>query len=863
MRLRFKLALTAPFLLCLLTLSLGAQSLPSLPAASGVVTGTLPNGISYFLVSNPSVKGHADFALVQKGPVREEVSREALADLPHFQNGRPYQFLAKLGVGYDNYGYIRPTEASTTYFFHDVPVGQAAVRDTVLLLLFDISEKCPYEQAIVVCGDIDKSLVRERMNVFSMMVTQRARVPEPPAYEWNPSDAPVFRFVQTSQQDEATLTVRYSSPRTPRVAMNTAQPLVTELFARELGLIVRDRLERNFRESGIPLAGTDAAYRSSSDGPGAERYSFSVVTERNGLLRATEAVGAVLGEIDAHGASLNEFQQARDRFLSSLAPASSAFSNAEWVGKCESAFLYGSNLADPDYVREFFTSRNIASQRELELFNDFVSALLDPSRALTLRYESPAGSLDTEPLKAAFAAGWASSVSNPVVREYRVNQSDTLGLYVPKAKSRLKQTAAEPMTGGELWTFANGMKVIFKRSDAVKGKFSYGFLLNGGYADVPGLAEGEGGFIGDMLALSDVGGIPGATFMKMLEFNGIGFEPAVSLTDLRITGSAPSGKLQLLLKSLLTLSRDRAVNNDAYAYYRTGERLRISMDRRHHDGLQAVVDSIMSPGYLHTPAKHLAGLSDDLPQRAEAYFSEVFSHCSDGVLVLVGDLDPYVLKKVLPKYMGGFVTGGKPAVRPRVDFPFRSGWSTYTVDAEGSEVGTGEPCITVAESALIPFTLERYMSFNLAVMELRKHLAGALAETGMFAEVSGDVDFFPSERMTVRIVCRPVEESGLPADVIAGDPLRVLGVVRGALADFSASGPSNASVSDSKAVMLAERDAQMKDPSFLVDAALTRYSAGKDMVTGFKSKAGSVNSASVKEILSALDAGSKVEFVVY
>ena len=182
---RFRFTLT--FLLCLLTYTLGAQSLPSLPAASGVVTGTLPNGITYYLVSNPSVKGHADMALVQKGPVREEVAKAALSELPHFQSGKPYQFLAKLGVGYDNFGYIRSTEASTTYFFHDVPVGKASVRDTALLLLFDISETCPYEQAIIVSGDLDKAVVRERMNVFSMMVTQRERVPEPPAYEWTPS----------------------------------------------------------------------------------------------------------------------------------------------------------------------------------------------------------------------------------------------------------------------------------------------------------------------------------------------------------------------------------------------------------------------------------------------------------------------------------------------------------------------------------------------------------------------------------------------------------------------------------------------------------------------------------------------------
>jgi hypothetical protein len=825
------------------------------------VTGTLPNGISYYLVSNPSVKGHADFALVQKGPVREDVARAALSDLPHFQSGTPYQFLAKLGVGYDKFGYIRSTEASTTYFFHDVPVGQAAVRDTTLLLLFDISETCPYEQAIVVSGDIDKAVVRERMTVFSMMVTSRERVPEPPALEWDPSDSITFRFIRAPRQDEATLTVRYSSPRTPREAMNTAQPLVGELFARELGLIVQDRLQRAFRAADIPLARVESAFRSSADSPGAERHSFSVVTGRNDLLRATRVAGAVLGELDTHGATLREFQDARDRFLSSLASVSAAPSNAGWVDRCESAFLYGAGLADPSYVREFFTSRNIASQRELELFNDFVSALLDPSRAATLRYVVPADSLAAAPLKAAFAAGWASAAAGPAADGYRVNQGDTLGLYIPKSRSRLKQTVSEPVTGGELWTFANGMRVIYKRSDAAKGSFSYGFLVNGGYADVPGLAEGEGGFIGDMLTLCDVGGMTGESFLNMLASNGISFDPVVSLTNLHISGRAPSNKLQLLLKSLLTLSRERAVNEDAYAYYRACERLRLSMDIRQQAGIQSVVDSIMCPGYLHTPGKHLSGLSDDLPQRAAAFFSQVFSRCSDGVLVLAGDLDPYMLKKVLPKYMGGFVTDGRPSVRPKVDFPFRTGWSTYTVDSEDSDIGTGEPCITVAESALVPFTLERYLSFRVAVEELRKHLAGALAETGMYAEVDGDLDLFPSERLTVRIVCRPAEESGLPADVVPEDPLRVLGVVRGALSGFSASGP--ASVADAKAVILASAETQLSDPDCLVEAALIRYSAGKDFVTGYKTRANAVTTESVKEILSALEGGSKVEYVVY
>ena len=248
---------------------------------------------------------------------------------------------------------------------------------------------------------------------------------------------------------------------------------------------------------------------------------------------------------------------------------------------------------------------------------------------------------------------------------------------------------------------------------------------------------------------------------------------------------------------------------------------------------------------------------------ASRYFDDIFSHCNDGVLVLVGDLDPYMLKKVLPRYMGGFMTGGMRSTRPQVDFNLRSGWSTYTVEARDSVVGSGEPCITVAESAMLPFTPERYFSFRVAAMELRKHLAGALAGTGMYAEVSDELELFPAERLSLRIVCRPASEEGLPSDVVPEDPLRVLGVLRSALAAFTAEGPAAASLASSKAALLSVLDTSVTDPAFLTEAAMMRYSAGKDMVTGYKSKVGAVTPASVKEVLSALDSGSKVEYVVY
>ena len=865
------LALCLLLLLSSFTFSVGAQSLSSLPKASDVVTGTLPNGISYYLVTNRDSKGVADFALVQKGAVNEDAAKEALTDLPHFQSGRPYQYLAKLGVGYEKYGLFHVEDGSIAYHFQDVPVDRQAVRDTVLLLLFDISETCPYEQAMIISGDIDRASIQERMNVFSMMVTSREKADEQKEVENHPDDGPGVRCEQTGPREEAVLTVSYSAPRTPREVMGTVQPLVSDMFARELGEILRLRVNRVFREKRIPLAGTGWDYRSSADGPYDEKYSLTVTVPASEVVTALETVASILSEMDANGASLPEFKDVRGRVLSSLT-LSHRLSNSEWISKCRSSFLFGSDLASPEMIGEFFSTRDVPVDRERELFNSFVSALLDRTRSLQIRCAAPGRPMSEGMIMESFQAGWDARKDGPV-REYASSAGDSLSLVSSKKmKAKLKRAVPEPVTGGELWTFSNGMKVIFKQSSSVKGHFSYGLLLNGGYMDVPDLARGEGGFVADMLGVCNVAGLSGFSFTDMLESNNISFKPSASLTDLRITGTAPSSELGLLMRSLVSLANSRTLNKDAYDYYRSSERLRISLGNKGQAGIDAAVDSILCPDYIYLESRSADAMSDDLPERAEKYFSRQFSKCDDGIIVLVGDLDPYVVKKVLPGYMGGFVVGGIPSVRPQIRYTPRSGWSTYTVDASESELSGRDLSVNVAESVALPFSLERYFTSMTAVMELEKQLAASLSETGMYSEVSSEYDLFPSEQLTVRISCRPAEETGLPRNVIQADPLRTLGAVRSALTELSSgegssaiSGEalSKASVSASKAFLLSQYEQNLQKPDFLVDMALIRYSVGKDCVSGYKDKINSVTPESVKEVLSSLDGGGKVELVIY
>ena len=237
---------------------------------------------------------------------------------------------------------------------------------------------------------------------------------------------------------------------------------------------------------------------------------------------------------------MDEFQDAKDRLVSEAKrhEGGRRLSNREYLDKCVANYLYGANLASEATLNGFIVSRRLSDDRELELFNGFTTALLDSARNLTLRFDIPDQGRNRRGLLRPFLRGWSSPAP---AEAYKADFGDTLSLYQPGVKVRLRGDVAEPISGGRLWTFSNGIKVIYKKMPG-QGEFHYALMLRGGVAEVADLQAGEGAFVGDMLALSDVAGLNGADFHEMLEANGITMHEAATLSDLRITGRAPHRK---------------------------------------------------------------------------------------------------------------------------------------------------------------------------------------------------------------------------------------------------------------------------------------------------------------------------------
>lgn len=836
-----------------------AQVLPSFETDKTIRKGTLPNGADYFLVDNKEARGYADFALVQKNHVDGRASRRMLAYLQDFGFEKPYRYLAAKGVGYSKNGFVSIREGSTVFSFRNVPVYDGAAPDSTLLILFDIMKETDASQAIIVSGDMDLQKISDRIYAMSMTVPRLSTSTPDTKYTWKPQKYTGIRTIRSNSGNVVSVAASFRSPRTPDNLMNTPQPLVTRMFTEELGTIVASRLKAAFREENVPLAACDFTGTDSGHTGKDERYSFRVFTGKERTMDATRILAKVLGDLCIHGAQPDEFANAREKLIWSASNYTGVPTNEYYVDKCIRSWLFNAPLVPGKTERAFLANHQLPVEQELKLFNDFTAALLGSPAAANLTYAVPGTSLDTDAHIENFTASWVESLSDTTRYGYRACGSDTLRLHKPKAKVKLKSSATDPVTGGSIWTFSNGMKVVFKKSSEIDG-FEYALMIRGGYSSVPGLKAGENAFVSDMLYLFNVAGMPAYDFSSMLSDNGISMKRTVSAADMRISGSAPSSKLTLLMKSLLAFASDRKVDRRAFESYRIDEAVRVEGSKYSPEGLSMLRDSLMFPSYKFISAKRMGNLKDDLPERTEKYLATQFAKTSDGILTIVGNLDATAVQKILTQYLGGFRTSKSSTIRPKIPFTLRPGWITYSLNRKAAAT-VGDKCGIYSVSTSLPFNMETYMSFKIAAVAMEKAAVKSLADCGYYAEATANASMFPTDRFSVTIEFRPCAERGLPAKVKPTTPNVALDAVRQGMLKVTEEGVSTAELKACKTELKSRLASELSSPSRLCTASVTRYSLGRDLISRYAEYVDAVSTESVKNVLKALDGGSKVEII--
>lgn len=716
--------------------------------------------------------------------------------------------------GFADYALVCRESGRTLISLRDVPAANESVTDSILIRLMTEVESIatPSGLAVIACGDLKADEMMRKLRYMSYMIP--ASDPVPGMVLSSQKQSEVTFEVQTDDAvGLATVVAHWRAPRTPVSLMNTVQNAVYEKTVHEMGTIVCSRVRKALRDLCIPVA--DAVFRhvGSLEMVSDETFRFELTVRDTSVTEAEAALRSALASVDAYGASANELIMAEDVYFSGLDSRRYGYdrTNAAYVQMCTRAFLMNTPLAASAQRLDFLRSKSISAQSREQIFSGIASALID----------------------------MPSDVGSDALKPY-FNASDTLAFPSAGPAVKLRSSKKEPLSGGVVWTFSNGFRVIYKKMKT-GGKIHYTLAMNGGYGDVTDLANGEGAFMSDYLDLCNISGMSARDFKRTLMLAGITMKQQVNLSNIMISGEVRDGNAPLLMKALLAVANERSHNAQDVAYYAESEELRL---RYVPTDVRTVIDSLMCPDYKYSPYKSEGNVSEGFAAKAEGLFARMSSKMNDGVLVLVGDMDESDLRKAVLPYVGGFRTTEGFSRRTVVQYQPVSGSMTYNVDGPYD-------MMMVALSARLPMTADNHMAAEAAAMVMKHIVSDALAPYGVDVQLRYARMIYPEDRLSVMLMIR------------GGDMSQdMLSELRRAVAGASERDVEDDYIAACKAYMKHKYAVQMKEPAYWLQAMAMRYLDGKDYTTGYAAKIDAVTENDVRKILGLLEMGSKIEYII-
>lgn len=871
----------------LLSVSLSvAQDMPPLASDPAVLQGKLPDNIDYYIVTNPTVEGSADLALVWRlgmpavrdtvhgtapaaslsGNEALQVARRYLAGSGLFSSRTPDSFLRDNGVQGTDCGYIELKDDALAIRFRDCNVNRGDMfLDSLLLLAFDMTREYSSSvrnsgaadcgQAIIISGDLDRNAVLSKMKMLSMYIPDIDPAEPADNYRWYPGDS--LRCMSLAMPFSRTVSViaEYSLPRIPREYMGSALPAVYEQMGGELGLILKRRLYKEFSSARIPVSGIQYGFRGSSSGSGDELYTVRVTTSEDYVNKVIPAISSVLYGLAENGVTVKEYAAARKVVGRILERKAGLFvkSNKDNTDRCIASYLYGASVASPAEKYSFFEASGLSDSSGTGFFNRFVTSMIGSTENLSLVCISDSSVISDRQMRDLFLQSWKAHVPATYFSDREISTGDTSRFDIAPGKCKIRRTRKETVSGGSFWIFANGMRVVYKQVPT-GGRFWYSLILKGGFSSLPGIRQGQGAFFSDIADLYSVCGMNHDDLDYLLSEKDIVMRKDVGPMDMRISGSAASGSLTFLLKAISCMAQENSVDSTAFDYYIRCEKLRLAEKAGFEERL-AAIDSIFCPDSRFSVMKTSESLSPDLLNEADRYFRTQFSKLNDGVFLLVGDMDEYSVRKILQEYIGSFPVTGKMCAVGNPGTRTVSGESTYIVSGP-------KRSLDVVMSAPVQLSVQNYMAAEIASMAIKDELTSSLS--GMAASLRFRRNFtsVTSESFNVAVSVEACDTSGFAMGVEPFRPVKVLFSVRSVLNDLAGRNIAPEKINVYKTTLENTIAARQNDPEYWIETLTRRFTYGKDYQTGYSEKIDAVTPDMVREIIYSLDNGAKVEYIV-
>ncbi len=872
---------TAVLSLLFLPFFVWANEIAILPQNPNLTTGTLPNGTHYYIYKSQAVKGMADFALVQKlGPDINDANnygfvtakaRKTLAELPQFHNQEPQSYLISNGASLSNEGFIEFRNDATIYRFKNILIARKdAVIDSTLLVLFSIindfssdetdfqKEWCsPERNAIIVSGDVDPLKIKEKLSVLSLMVPSKEASKELPRYSWISSDESTYNVNKVEGKTLSKIELSYSMARMPEVYMNSVQPMIMEKFIGELCLVLENRIKDILFAKSIPYTSLSCTYLSSLDSSSDESFDVSIEILESDIEKALSAIAIAMGTVDWNGIDEYEYLYAKKTYLNLLEKKNEekSITNSASLERCIAVFLYNAPLSSRQEEYRFITNRVMDDAVELKLLEQISKALLDSKKNLSVKITTSREDINVADLRKEFEGSWNGSYDFNFKNWYGGELSfDVVTNQKLSRKMKSVYSRKEPISGGQIWRYSNGVNVIYKKMKT-GGKLHFALASTGGYASLPELATGEGAYLTDIFKTFAIGDIPGEAYRRSLASKGIEIDAKVGVFDSKIFGTAPMDSLSLTLAVLKDIALNRKIDTLARDAYIANVPLQLaSMDGTTKERL-VKVEEVLCPGYLYSSFMSQDVVTKSLYERADELFAKIFNNIDESFIVLIGDQDEEIVQKqILPIILTMPVS---PVVinRPIVRVQPIVGNKTIVEQSKN-------PNTDFIVSNELRLTTENYIAAQISTFLLQDRLSNRLTADGFQVKSTMRFNQSPDERLTIYLSLVPVNPEGLANPRTNLTALELIANMRAALNEDIDIDYIKKLLPFYQAILKEEYNRDSQKPSLISEAVMLRYMSGKDLMTRYLPSLDSITPEVVMNVINKLRDGATVEYIV-
>lgn len=807
---------------------------PSLPPDPAFVWGRFGNGMEWYVAENPRFAKEGEVALLHRAcqtPVDSLPSWEAAVAA------------GRSGIAPESYGYVETDGNYTMYRFKGVQVG--APLDSLLAGIRLAASSCdPSRQAVIFAGDVRKSDMVAKLQMFADLEIPAAGTSE--SVSPVPEDSRGVRVIETGGRKSVTVSVGLPFPGLSRDLMGTVVSAVSARMDDIFLLMVEKTLLQCYEENAVPVSSVRVFSEKSTVEGGLDRFRIETVTAPEYAGKAAELTGRLLGGLRRDGLPVHSFGWMSDAVMFRYAAdAVSPVSNTSLVDRCRMASLRGASLSGTAGKLDYFNSRAVEDSVRLRHFNRFVRGLADKGKSLSLCVSGAAVPLSPDSL---FTL--VSGTDGAAVDYCRVNPSDTLSFVSPSRKKMKVSEKPEPLLGGVMWSFGNGTRVLYRRMPET-GRISYSYIFRTGAASIAGIRDGEAPYIEDMFSLCRFGALSGRAFLNLLESNGITMRCRVSLSAVTLEGTAPAGKIQLLMKALAAATSPEPPSRGTFEWWlscrRTDETDSLALALKN-------VEKRLHPGTVWSMERLPDGLDGSLAEKAYSLFSSCFSRSEDALLVLLAEQpEPQVLK-YLRRYMACFRTGGRRLSA--------AGFTDRTLSGRLDTGGPGpEGSAIVSLSLQQPLNIDNYVEVAVARRILERRIAAATAGSGYYPDVRMTFSCVPADAVNLSVILRRASLSGLPGVRERLEPDDAATLVVDVLGRLASAGVGHDEFAAVRDALAAGAVVAKRDNGYLLEMAAARFVDRKDLVSRYPAALKGVTESRVDDLFKKLDGCGRVVYI--